>query len=420
MNATNGTVVQKYGGSSLSTYDKVNRVAGFAAASHRAGRPTAVVVSARGDTTDDLLRAVDEVSGEVRGDGVAREIDQLLATGENASAALVALAVCRLGVPAVSLTGAQAGMTGTGRHGAGVITGIDTGRVRSLLRQGRVVIVAGFQAANEEGDTLTLGRGGSDTTAVALAAALDAAECEIYTDVDGVYSADPRIVPAARRLPEVDLSTMAELAFAGARVLHSRAVELAALRDVRLRVLSAFERGPGTVVMNRAGDAVLESQGAVIAVAHDFDVARVLVHSRSGTADAAAEVLEVLARHSVPLDMVARSGPFEDEFRMGFTIRRSDVEAIRAPLAKAAAELGGGVRVDEELAKVSLVGTGLLNRPEHVARMVSVLAAESVSTSWISTSQLRASVIVPRTRALHAVEVLHRAFGLERDGLLSA
>jgi aspartate kinase len=381
-----------------------------------------VVVSARGGSTDSLLRLADEVGGSVRSERGVRERDQLLATGECSSAALFALALERLGVPAVSLSGPQAGIKAAGPYGSGVITRVDVGRIRRSLAAGVPVVVAGFQGLNERGDMVTLGRGGSDTTAVALAAELRARECEIYTDVGGICTADPRIVPTARVLPRVDVNVMAEMAFAGARVLYSRAVELAAMHDVDLRVLHAEATAPepghenGTVIAGRSDGAVLESEGAVIAIAHDFDVARVLVYSPGGHADLAAEILAVLGRNSAPVDMVARSGPYEEEFRMGFTIRRSDLEKVHLELQEMVARYGGGVRVDENLAKVSLIGMGLLNRPEYASRMISRLSAAGIVTSWVSTSQLRASAVVQRRQAIEAVEILHREFGLDREG----
>jgi aspartate kinase len=410
-------VVQKFGGSSLATAAKLRVAADLIARTHRAGLATVVVVSARGDTTDDLLRLAGGAHGGVRSARTAREIDQLLATGESASAALLAMSVDRLGVPAISLTCRQAGILATGRHGFGVITAIETGRLMELLDAGYVVVVAGFQGIDADGDVITLGRGGSDTTAVALAATLNADRCEIYTDVDGVFSADPRIVPAARSLPRVDAGLMAEMAFAGARVLHSRAVELAAMRGVDLQVRRIPVGGSGTAIITGGTDVMLESAGAVVAITHDLDVARVLVHAVGGRRDPTAEILSVLARHSVPVDLVARSGPNEDEFRMGFTVRRSDLADVRLALSEAALGLGGGLRVDEDVAKVSLIGMGLLNRPEYAARMITAVAAAGIAISWLSTSQLRTSVIVPLARAIHVVELLHDTFALDRDGL---
>ena len=414
-------MVQKYGGSSLSTFNKVLAIAEHTAAASTAGLPLAVVVSARGDTTDDLLRTVDEVSGQVHSPEVGREIDQLLATGECVSAALLALAIGRFGVPAVSLTAGQAGILAQGIPGSGVIAEVSAARVRELLAVGTVPVVTGFQGVTPGGDIITLGRGGSDTTAVALTAGLGARTCEIYTDVGGIFTADPRIVPDASRLPSVDTGIMAEMAFAGARVLHSRAVELAAISGVEIHVRSSFTRDPGTRVSPSGssflatarigGESMLENDGAISAIVHDLDVARVLVHSRSGRTDLAADLLTALSGLSIPIDMVARSGPSEEEFRMGFTIRRSDTDLVRMALADVTERCGASVRVDDDLGKVSVVGVGLLSRPQYASRMIAALADEGISTSWISTSQLRASAIIARHRVIRAVEVLHHEFG---------
>ncbi|MEV6523401.1 aspartate kinase [Longispora sp. NPDC051575] len=409
-------VVQKFGGSSLASVERIWRVANYAAETHRSGRATVVVVSARGDSTDELLALAGEFGGGDFSDRTTRETDQLLVTGEVVSAALTAMAIERLGVPAVSLTGAQAGIEVAGKYGGGVISSIDPKRILALLEAGNVVVVSGFQGTNAAGDMVTLGRGGSDTTAVALAAALDASRCLIYTDVDGVYTADPRLVPTARAMPEVDVRLMAEMAFAGARVLHSRAVELAAMRGMELQVLSSFAPGAGTRVFEGSNDAMLESDGAVVAVTHDFDVARVLVRARR---DLAADILSALGSRSIPVDLVARSGPSEDEFRMGFTARLGDIPEVLAVLGDAFPEDDGQVRVDRDVAKISLVGMGLLNRPEYAARMISTLAAEGIYTSWISTSQLRVSAVIERAHGAHAVAVLHREFDLETAAVVA-
>lgn len=400
-------LVQKYGGSSLATLDRVHQVARRVTEAYRSGRPTVVVVSARGDTTDELIRLAREASSVRPG----RELDQLLATGECASAALLAIALHGMDVPAVSLTGPQAGLLASGPSGAGVIRAVETGRIRRHLAAGEVVVVAGFQALDPGGDLLTLGRGGSDTTAVALAVELGAETCEIWTDVPGVHTADPRVVPSARVLPEVDAPVMAELAFAGARVLHARSVELAAMERMEVRVRSTFT-GDGTVVVPGRDTTELESRGVAVAIAHDADVARVLIHSRGPGADLAAEVLATFARHGVPADLIARSGPYEDEFRMGCTIRRSAAPDVRADLERTVRRLDAALVVEENVGKVSLIGMGLLSRPEYAARLLAALAANGITTSWIATSQQRISVIVPLDRLVDAVHLLHAEFGL--------
>jgi aspartate kinase len=411
-----GIAVQKYGGSSLATVANLRQVARRVVSTHRSGQPTVVVVSARGRTTDELLQLAASVGRERTG----READQLLATGEAASAALLAIALQDFDVPAVSLTGTQAGIRAAGKPGSGVIVDIDACRLRHILDRGQLAVVAGFQGGDDAGDVITLGRGGSDTTAVALAAVLGASHCEICTDVPGVATADPRVVGNARVLPAVDVGVMAEMSFAGARVLHSRAVELAAMCRVELHVRSstaATSSEPGTIIPAGSDRNMLESRGVVVAIAHDLDVARVLVHCGSRRGDLAAEILAMLSECAIPLDLVARSGPYEDEFRMGFTMRRKDSEEALSTVRQAMAGIGATIRVDENVGKVSLIGMGLLNRPEYVARMLSALSAAGISTSWISTSQIRTSVVIPQDRVLGAVRLLHEEFQLDRDHL---
>lgn len=403
-------LVQKFGGTSLQTLDCVRRAALRILEARRRGSAVAVVVSARGRRTDDLLR----LAADVGTADPSRELDQLLAVGESESAALMALALNGLGASAISLTGHQAGIQTTDRHGDALIGRIEADRVRSALDGGKVAVVTGFQGVAPAGDIATLGRGGSDTTAVALAARLRASVCEIYTDVDGVFSADPRILPAARCLPWVPPGVMAEMAFAGARVLHTRCIELAAMEGVEVHVRNASTQAPGTTVVDRQDTGPLETRRAVVAVTDDTDVARVLVHCRDGHRDLAPDVFEVLAAQGTVVDLVARSGLHENEFRMGFTIRRSQAEPVRAALHKLTATFGGGVHFDENVGKVSVVGMGLLSRPEYTARLMSALAGAGIPTSWISTSQMRLSVIVPRERVVDAVETLHREFHLDQ------
>lgn len=407
-------LVQKYGGTSLAGPDRLRHVSERVATAQRAGRGTVVVVSARGDTTDRLLDLAAEAGGPHAASRAARETDQLLATGEYASAALLALALDRLGVPAVSLTGPQAGLRVVGRHGAGMIDRIDTARLRRELTAERVVVVGGFQGVNADGDVVTLGRGGSDTTAVALAAVLGARRCEIYTDVEGVCTADPRIVASARTLPLVPPDVMVEMAFSGAKVLHSRSTELAVAKGVEVHVRSSLVPKEGTVVP-AVGAMALETGSAVTAITSDPEAARVLVHAPGG-ADLAPTILALLAGKAVPADLVARSGPHEDEFRMGFTVDGTAVDLIREPLEALAGGAGGGIRIDTDVAKVSLIGVGLLNRPEYLARMTSTLSLSGIATSWVSGSQLRASVIVPERHHATAVRLLHQEFGLANGG----
>lgn len=403
--------VQKYGGSSLATAEQLRNVAEQVHRCHRSGRPTVVVVSARGDTTDRLLRTAGEISLRHS----AREIDQILATGENVSAAVLALALRDRGISAVSLSGRQAGIRATGRHGRGIISTIDPSRIRKHLQDREVVVVAGFQGVNDDDDVVTLGRGGSDTTAIALAVGLDAKNCEIYTDVDGVFTADPRIVRTARLLRVIDSGIMAEMAFSGARVVHSRAVELAAANGVDVFVRSSSTHAPGTTIVGRSGTDVVETRGFVVAVTHDLDVATVLIRLHLPGRDIAVHLLSALADESVPVDLVTWSTIGPDEFRMGFTLRRGELPTVERVLADTLAELEPDIQIDREVGKLSLVGTGLLNRPEHTSRMLGALAAVGISARWISTTQSRTSVVIPLDRVIEAVEIVHREFDLDRD-----
>lgn len=408
-------LVRKYGGTSLADEARL-RAAATSVAEAARDRRTVVVVSARGATTDELLTLAGDLGAGTSDPAMAREVDQLLATGEQASAALFAITLRGMGVPAVSLTGAQAGVRVTGPAGAGRIAAIDPSAMLARLDEGNVVVVTGFQGVDDAGEVVTLGRGGSDTTAVALAVALGAPQCEIYTDVDGVFTADPRVVPTATALPEVGMDPMVELAFAGAKVLHSRSVELASVHGVDLAVRSALRSTPGTVVAPGGDEPPLESH-AVLAVAHDVDVTRVLIRADGPTADStdlAVAVLLMFARHNAAVDLVARSGAYETEFRMGFTARRNELPALLPELRALVENAGGSVVLDEDVAKVSLLGTGLLNRPQFTAAMLAALADAGIATSWISTTQLRISVVIPADRAAEAVALLHKEFGLDQ------
>jgi len=395
-------VVSKYGGSSLASADQVRAVADRIARAHRAGDGVVAVVSARGDATDELLALAATVSGVLP----AREVDQLLATGECALAALLAIALHGRGVPAVSLTGPQAGIVATGRHGDGRVAAVHTDRIARVLAGGSVAVVAGFQGLDVRGDVVTLGRGGSDTAAVAVAAALGARGCDIRTDVAGVYTADPRLVPDARPHRRLDPAVMVELAFAGARVLHPRAAIVARAHGIDLHIGDARSTAPGTVIP--AGP--LEERHALAAVAHDPDVAHVLVRARRAAPEA---IFRVLAEQSIPIDLAASSSPLERGLRMGFTVRRADLGAVAEPLRRAVP--GARVTVDDRLGTVSLVGTGLLHRPDVAARATSALRAAGIPATWTHASQLRLTIVTDRARAADAVAVLHAAFHLDRE-----
>lgn len=399
-------LVQKYGGTSLSTAEHVRRVAERIDASRQTGRPTVAVVSARGDTTDRLLADARQLHPHP----APRETDQLLVTGEVASAALVATALHRRGTRAVSLTGAQAGIRTTGPHGAALIKSIDTRAVRAHLERGAVVVVAGFQGIDAVGELFTLGRGGSDTTAVALAAELDG-RCEIYTDVDAVYTADPRLVPRARALPEVAAPLMAEMAFAGARVLHARAVELAAVRGVPLLVASAMDDRPGTTITGGSPNGMLEKEGFVTAITHDADIARFTIRLDPDDPDRPHRALRAIADQSIPVDLVTWA---DDRPALSFSVTGSAVHQVRRHVELAVPDVDHDVTVQRDLGKISLLGTGMLTRPEYAVRVLGTLAALGVPANSLHTNQLRVSVLIPAEHTAAAVAALHDEFELDR------
>jgi len=402
-------VVQKYGGSSVATAEHIRAVAGRIARARDAGLDLVVAVSAMGKTTDRLLR----LAGEVSRDPSPREIDQLLATGEEQSVALLAMALHDRGIPAESLTGPQAGMTVTGRYGSGVISEIRPKRIHALLDEGRVVIVAGFQGMNALGDVMTLGRGGSDTTAVALAAALGADRCEIFTDVTGVFTADPRIVPEARRVPVISFEEMAEMAWRGAKVMHPRAVELGALYDVEVHVRSSFEEGPGTIITGGEALERLETRETLAGIVHDLDVSRVTLNGIRTGPGTMSRVFAPLAERGISVDVIVESGVKDGAADVAFTVTRGNFEEARKLAAGVADSLGGVVEGERDLGKVSVVGTGMLNRPGYAARMFASLGEAGIPIRMVSTSEIQVTCVLPAGRVEEAVRVLHRDFELE-------
>jgi aspartate kinase len=404
-----GIVVQKYGGSSVATAEHIKAVAERVGRARESGSDLVVVVSAMGKTTDRLLRLAGEVSREPS----PREIDQLLATGEEQSVALLAMALHDRDVPAISLTGPQAGMTVTGRYGSGVISEIRPERIHKLLEEGQVVIVAGFQGMNSLGDVITLGRGGSDTTAVALAAALGAERCEIYTDVDGVYTADPRIVEGAHRIPVISPEEMAEMSWRGAKVMHPRAVELGALYGVEIHVCSSFEEGPGTMITGGKELERLETRETLAGIVHDLDVSRVTLNGIRTGPGTLSRVFAPLAERGISVDVIVESGVKGGAADVAFTVRRGDFAEARRIAGEVADSLGGAVEGEENLGKVSVVGTGMLNRPGYAARMFASLGEAGIPIRMVSTSEIQVTCVVPAERVEEAVRQLHKDFELE-------
>jgi len=404
-------VVQKFGGSSLADADRIRHVARRIARERSAGSALVVVVSAMGDTTDELL----ELAAAITDDPDSRELDVLLATGEHQSATLLSMALHAIGVPAISLTGAQAGITTDGRYGKARIAGVEPTRVRAELDAGKVVIVAGFQGASaparEQAEVTTLGRGGSDTTAVALAARMGADRCQIFTDVRGIYTADPRIVPEARQLSLIGYEEMLELAHQGAQVMQTRAVELGWVNDVVIEVLSSFEDAPGTRI---AEDPFVEQRNKVRGLAHDRNVAKVTlveVPDRPGVARA---VFDPLAEAGINVDMIVQNVGHHGATDLSFTIPRVELAKAKRLLEPTVRELGfRELTADSAVAKISIVGAGIQNAPGYAARMFGALADAGVNIEMISTSEIRITCIIAEDQVETAVKALHAAFELE-------
>ena len=398
-------VVQKYGGTSVADPERISRVADRVVATHNEGNNVVVVVSAMGKTTDELI----ELAAAVNPDPPAREMDMLLTAGERISMALMAMAIESRGVDAVSFTGSQAGILTDASHGAAKIQAIRGTRVSDSLAQGKVVIVAGFQGVDPEAKEITtLGRGGSDATAVALAAALGADSCEIYTDVDGVYTADPRIVPDARRLEEISFDEMLELAASGAGVLMSRSVEFGRRFNIPIHVRSSFNDHPGTWVKEETME-----QAVISGVAHDRSEAKVTVRHVPDRPGVAASLFQPLADADVNVDMIVQNVSSDGFTDISFTVPQDSTDRARKISQAVATEIGAGeVDVDSDVAKVSLVGAGMKSHPGVAAMVFTALAKASINVEMISTSTIRISCVVRGEQVDDAVRVLHEAFNL--------
>ena len=405
-------VVQKFGGSSLADADRIRRVARRIARERAAGTDLVVVVSAMGDTTDELL----SLAAAITDDPDSRELDMLLATGEHQSATLVSMALHALGVAAISLTGGQAGITTDGRYGKARIAAIEPKRVHAEIEQGKVVIVAGFQGlsaeAADQAETTTLGRGGSDTTAVALAARLNADRCQIFTDVRGIFTADPRIVSRARQLAIIGYEEMLELANQGAQVMQTRAVELGWVNDVTIEVLSSFEDAPGTLITE---DPLVEQRNKVRGLAHDRNVAKITLVEVPDRPGVAAAVFEPLAEAGIIVDMIVQNVGHHGATDLSFTIPRVELPKAKRILEPTTRELGfREMTTDSSVAKVSIVGAGIQNAPGYAARMFAALRDAGVNIEMISTSEIRITTIIAEDALETAVRALHAAFELER------
>jgi aspartate kinase len=405
-----GLVVQKYGGSSVSDAERIKRVAERIVATKKDGHDVCVVVSAMGDTTDELLDLAQQVSPLPPG----RELDMLLTAGERISMALLAMAIQSLGLSARSFTGSQAGVITDSSHGRARIIDVTPGRITEAIAKGHIAIVAGFQGVSQDTkDITTLGRGGSDTTAVALAAALGAEVCEIYSDVDGVYSADPRIVPNARHQPTVSYEEMLELAASGAKILHLRCVEYARRYNVPLVVRSSFSTNPGTLI---TGDIPVE-QAIISGVAHDLTEARVTVVGVPDKPGEAAAIFRAVADAEVNIDMIVQNvSGATDRTDISFTLPKSDLATAMASLSKLQAAVGfEQLLSDEHIGKVSLVGAGMKSHPGVTATFFEALAKAGINAEAISTSEIRISVVCRDTSVPVAVRAIHEAFELGTD-----
>jgi aspartate kinase len=402
-------IVQKYGGSSVADAGRIKNVARRIARAKDKGDRVVVVVSAMGDTTDELIRLAYQIT-DCPDD---RELDMLLSTGELVSSTLLAMALSHMGYESVSLSGAQAGIRTDAAHSQARIVGIDPKRVVRELDKGRIVIVAGFQGITEEMDVTTLGRGGSDTTAVALAASLGAEVCQIYTDVEGVYTADPWIVPDAQRLVEIGYDEMLELATYGTRVLHPRAVELGELFNVPIRVASSFTESPGTLI---DGGGAMEVRNKVRGIAHDLDVAKVTVVGVPDSPGIASAIFQPLAAAGISVDTIVQNASIENITDLTFTVAKSHLDKAMEVVKPIAKSIGAReCASDSKLGKVSIIGTGMQNSPGYAARMFGALSEQGINIQLITTSEIRITCIIGEASVEDAVRVLHRAFELEKE-----
>jgi len=404
-----GLLVQKFGGSSLATPEKVLKAARRATDEYEHGNQVVMVCSAQGDYTDRLIALAEEIHPNPQ----PREMDMLLAVGEQMSIALMAIAIHRLGYSAISLTGAQAGIRTDSVSSKARIRTIHVGRLLRELEKGQIVIVAGFQGTDSRNNITTLGRGGSDTTAVALAAALGAERCDIFTDVDGVYTADPRLVPEARWLPAIDYDELLELASLGARVMHARAVELAKRFDVPFRVRSSLDHTEGTLVKDLTGE--MESVD-VRAAALETKEAKITMRHVPDQPGIAATIFSEIARAHVNVDMIVQNVSESGRADVSFTVPEDDLDRTLNVARKLAERFGGAeVDADRNIAKLSVVGIGMRSHSGVAEKMFRALADEKINILMISTSEIKISCVIEGDAGTRALQAVHRAFGLERE-----
>ena len=403
-------VVQKYGGSSLADAEHIHNVAARIQLRRDDGVDVIVVVSAMGDSTDQLISLSEAVAGGTQPD--AREMDTLLSTGELVSSTLMAMALKARGCDSISLSGIQAGIKTDAVHGSARIADINTDRIRTELDKGRIVIVAGFQGLAESGDITTLGRGGSDTTAVALAGAVDAERCEIYTDVDGIYTTDPRLTDKARKLSEIGFDEMLEMAVLGAK-MNPRSIELGAVYDMPVYVASSFSSEPGTLI--HGGEQTMEVRKAVTGIAVDSNVAKITVRGVVDRPGVAAGLLKPLADEGVSVDVIVQNTSSDGTTDFTFTVGQASVVKAAQLIEDQSVIEYAEVITGSNLAKVSIVGTGMENAPGYAARMFSTLSEAKVNIDMITTSEIRITTIIDREQVQKAVQSLHDAFELEKS-----
>ena len=410
-----GLIVQKFGGSSVADAESIKRVAARIAASKRSGQQVVVVVSAMGDTTDELIDLANQVSPMPNG----RELDMLLTAGERISMALLAMAISNLGLEARSFTGSQAGIITTSTHGRARVIDVTPGRIQEALAEGAIAIVAGFQGvAQDTKDITTLGRGGSDTTAVALAAALDADVCEIYTDVDGVFSADPRVVSSARKLKTVTYDEMLELAAAGAKVLHLRCVEYARRYNLPIHVRSSFSNLEGTWVVKDQPEGGSMEQAIISGIAHDKSEAKITIVGVPDRAGVAARIFQAIADADVNIDMIVQnvSAAATGLTDISFTLPRTEGSRATSIVQKLQGEIGfQSIQYDDQIGKLSLIGAGMRSHPGVTANFFAAMASAGVNIEMISTSEIRISIVCRQADIERAVQAAHTAFDLDAD-----
>jgi aspartate kinase len=401
-------IVQKYGGSSVANAERIRNVARRVVRTKDQGNQVVVVVSAMGDTTDELIELAQQITDQPD----PREMDVLMSTGELVSSTLMSMALRQMGHQAISLSGAQAGIRTDSSHRRARILGVEAHRIVKELEAGKIVIVAGFQGTTSDMDVTTLGRGGSDTTAVALAVALKADKCEIYTDVEGVFTADPRIVPGAQQLPEIGYEEMLELATYGAKVMHPRAVELGQVYNMPILVASSFNDKPGTLIH---GGITMEVRNKVSGIAHDTDVAKITVVGVPDRPGIATQIFEPLAKAGVSVDTIVQNASINKVTDLTFTVARSDLaEAMRfaEPVAR---QIGAReCTSNAKLAKVSIVGSGMQNAPGYAAKMFRTLYEAGINIELITTSEIRITCIIDEAKVKEAVKALHQAFELDK------